>query len=225
MLLHSSETNHQEQLVCKLGRMFSELGFDVFLDLCYQTELGSLGPAPWFLSKLGQVQKHGGKVLLMVSPSTLQYAEEYWNMYKRGKDKIPQTLSACSSDVLGAALGCILADHQKGGAPQRFVLVQLDNIEHLINEECDVPELLRGLPLYKLPSQTQGLLGELCSETPNSLSGKLKKMWWMKRAQRKLSRGLLSVCNDKRGRTESMLTQEDALSLDMEDVYLKKEQL
>ncbi|KAA0707453.1 hypothetical protein E1301_Tti016318 [Triplophysa tibetana] len=145
LLLHSSANDHQERLVCQLGRMFSELGFDVFLDLCYKTELGSLGPAPWFLSKLGQVQKHGGKVLLMLSPSTLRYAEEYWNMYKRGKDKMPRNFTACSSDVLGAALGCILADHQRGGAPQRFVLVQLDNIEHLINEECDVPELLRGL--------------------------------------------------------------------------------
>ncbi|KAI7795249.1 uncharacterized protein il17rc [Triplophysa rosa] len=225
LLLHSSATDHQERLVCKLGQMFSELGFDVFLDLCYQTELGSLGPAPWFHSKLSHVQKHGGKVLLMLSPSTLQYAEWYWNLHKKGKEKIPKNVSACSADVLGAALGCILADRQKGGAPQRFVLLQYDNIKNLINEESDVPELLRGLPLYKLPSQTQGLLGELCSESLNSLSGTLKKMWWMKRAQRKLSRGLQNVCNDERARTESMLTQEEALSLDMEDVYLKKEQL
>lgn len=225
LLLHSSATDHQEWLVCKFGQMFSELGFSVFLDLCNQTELGSLGPAPWFHSKLTHIQKHGGKVLLMVSPSTLQYAEWYWNSYKKGPEKIHRNFSACSSDVLGAALGCILADHQKGGAAQRFILVQLDNDEHLITEECDMPELLRGLPLYKLPSQTRALLGELCSESPSSPSGKLKKMWWMKRAQRKLARGLQNVCNDKRLRTESMLTQEDALSLDMEDVYLKKEQL
>lgn len=161
----------------------------------------------------------------MVSPLTLQFAEWYWNMYKKGKENIPRHFSNCSSDVLGAALGCILADRQKGGAAQRFILVQLDDTEHLINEERDMPEPLRGLPLYKLPSQTQGVLGELCSESPSSPSGKLKKMWWMKRAQRKLSRGLQNVRNDKRPRTESMLTQEDALSLDMEDVYLKKEQI
>lgn len=222
LLLHSSATDHQERLVCKLGQIFSELGFGVFLDLCNQTELGSLGPAPWFHSKLTRVQKLGGKVLLMVSPSTLQYAERYWNTYKKGPGKMPGNFSACSSDVLSAALGCIIADGQN------FVLVQLDNGEHLIEEECDMPELLRGLPLYRLPSQTRGLLGELCSERPSSPSGKLKKMWWMKRAQRKVSGGLQDVCNDKRLRTESMLTQEDALSLDMEvmeDVYLKKEQL
>ncbi|XP_065096902.1 interleukin-17 receptor C isoform X1 [Paramisgurnus dabryanus] len=225
LLLHLSTTDHQSQLVCRLSRMFSELGFSVSLDLLNLTEISSLGPAPWFHSKLGQIQKHGGKVLLMVSPSTLQSAEWYSSVSNRGKEEINRSSTTCSSDVLVAALGCISADRQKGGAAPRFVLVQLNSNEHLINEEGDMPKLLRGLPLYKLPSQTQGLLGELCMDRPNSLGGKLKKMWWMKRARRKFSQELQNDFNSKKLRTESMLTQEDSLSLDMEEFYLKKEQL
>ncbi|KAK7119145.1 hypothetical protein R3I94_021108 [Phoxinus phoxinus] len=220
LLLHSSATD--PQLVCRLGLLLSELGFRVFLDLWNQTELGSLGPAAWLHSKLDHIQKHGGKALLLLCPSTLQRAECYWNIAVEKQSN----LATCSSDTLASALSCILADRQKGGAAQRFVLVQFDCQELLIKEE--MPVLFRGLPLYKLPSQSQGLLTELCLESPNNVCGKLKKMWWIKRARRKLAKEVQNISNRTRARTETMLTQSDSLSLDMEDteerVFLKNEQ-
>ncbi|CAM4731612.1 unnamed protein product [Leuciscus chuanchicus] len=209
LLLHSSATD--PQLVCRLGLLLSELGFGVFLDLWNQTELGSLGPAAWLHSKLDHIQKHGGKALLLLCPSTLQRAECYWNIAVE-KQSNPVTYS---SDTLASALACILADRQKGGAAQRFVLVQLDCHELFIKEE--LPVLFRGLPLYKLPSQSQGLLVELCLESPNNVCEKLKKMWWIKRARRKLAKGVQNISNSTRARTETMLTQSDTLSLDTED--------
>ncbi|XP_050978353.1 interleukin-17 receptor C [Labeo rohita] len=221
LLLHSSSTD--PHLVCKLGHLLSELGFGVFLDLWSQTELGSRGPAAWLHSKLDHIQKHGGKALLVLSPSTLERAELYWKIAVEKQNK-PATYS---SDTLASALGCIFADRQKGCPAQRFVLLQLDFHELPINEEHDMPKLLRGLPLYKLPSQSQGLLMELCLESPNNMSGKLKKMWWIKNAQRKLSQGVQNICKS-RWRTESMLTQSDSLSVDAEDteenIFLKIEQ-
>ncbi|KAL1264948.1 hypothetical protein QQF64_002975 [Cirrhinus molitorella] len=211
LLLHSSATD--PELMCNLGHLLSELGFRVFLDLCSQTELGSRGPAAWLHSKLDHIQKHGGKALLVLSPTTLQRAELYW---KIAVDK-QSNPAAYFSDTLDSALGCIFADRQKGCAAQRFVLVQLGFHELPINKEHDMPKLLRGLPLYKLPSQSQGLLKELCSESPNNMSGKLKKMWWMRNAQRKLAQGVQSIFK-LRVRTESMLTQTDSLSLDTEDI-------
>ncbi len=226
LLLHSSATD--PQLVCKLGQLFSELGFRVFLDLWNQTELGSGGPATWLHSKLDYIQRHGGKALLVLSPTTLQRAELYWKIAVERQSNA----ATYSSDMLASALGCIFADRQKGCASQRFILVQLDVHELHINEEHDMPKLLRGLPLYKLPSQSQGLLMELCLESPNNMSGKLKKMWWMKKAQRKLAQGVQNIFKS-RVRTESMLTQFDSLelSLDTEDTedtegiyFLKNEQ-
>lgn len=218
LLLHSSATD--PQLVCELGQLFSELGFTVFLDLWNQTELGTCGPAAWLHSKLDHIQKHGGKALLVLSPTTLQRAELYWKIAVERQSN-PVTYSA---DMLASVLGCIFADRQKRCAAQRFVLVQLDVHELPINEEHDMPKLLKGLLLYKLPSQSQGLLMELCLESPNNMSGKLKKMWWMRKAQRKLAQGVQNILS--RVRTDSMLTQSDLLSLDMEDteeiVFLKK---
>ncbi|XP_077060114.1 uncharacterized protein il17rc isoform X3 [Siphateles boraxobius] len=220
LLLHSSATD--PQLVCRLGLLLSELGFGVFLDLWNQTELGSLGPAAWLHSKLDHIQKHGGKALLLLCPSTLQRAECYWNIAVE-KQSNPATYS---SDTLASALACILADRQKGGAAQRFFLVQLDCQEPRLKEE--LPVLFRGLPLYKLPSQSQGLLMELCVESPNNVCGKLEKMWWIKRARRKLAKGVQNISNRTRARTETMLTQSDSLSVDTEDteerVFLKNEQ-
>ncbi|XP_051768391.1 uncharacterized protein il17rc isoform X2 [Ctenopharyngodon idella] len=220
LLLHSSATD--PQLVCKLGLLLSELGYRVFLDLWNQTELGSLGPAAWLHSKLDHIQKHGGKALLLLSPSTLQSAECYWNIAVERQGN----LATYSSDTLASALTCIFADRQKGGTAQRFILVQLDCHELLIKEE--LPVLLRGLPRYKLPSQSQGLLMELCLESPNNVCGKLKKMWWIKRARRKLAKGVQNISIRTRVRTETMLTQSDSLSLDTEDteerVFLEIEQ-
>ncbi len=221
LLLHSSATD--PQLVCKLGQLFSELGFKVFLDLWNQTELGSGGPATWLHSKLDYIQRHGGKALLVLSPTIMQRAELYWKIAVERQSNA----ATYSTDMLASALGCIFADRQKGCASQRFILVQLDVHELHINEEHDMPKLLRGLPLYKLPSQSQGLLMELCLESPNNMSGKLKKMWWMKKAQRKLAQGVQNIFKS-RVRTESMLTQFDSLSLDTEDTegiyFLKNEQ-
>ncbi|TRY58827.1 hypothetical protein DNTS_022335 [Danionella cerebrum] len=210
LLLHSSTSDCAQ--VCVLARLLSELDFAVFLDLWSQAELGSLGPAAWLHSKLDHIQKHGGKALILLSPSTIQQAECYC------KAALEDWINCGTSDsnTLALAMGCIYADRQKCSTAQRFVLVQMDSADNF-KQERDLPKLLRGLPLYKLPLQTQGLLMELCLEKPNSVSGKLKKMWWMKRARSKLAQGVQNFCKKTRVRTESLLTQTDSLSLDIED--------
>ncbi|KAG9333812.1 hypothetical protein JZ751_010091 [Albula glossodonta] len=157
-------------LVCRLGSSLSALGFSVSLDLWSRGELSVLGPVPWLHSRLDRLQRHGGKVVLILTRAALERAEE-WG--RRGRDRdTPREKRRegegqdprCTpyADVFSASLSCILADYLQGRAGERFVLAQFESLPPLApGNGHPLPELFRGLPLYSLPSQSLGFLTEL----------------------------------------------------------------
>ncbi|XP_036389134.1 interleukin-17 receptor C [Megalops cyprinoides] len=161
-------------LVCRLGSSLSALGFNVSLDLWSRGELSVLGPVPWLHSRLDRLQRHGGKVVLILTRAALERAEE-WGRWGRDRDAPLEKGEGCEkhrassapycspySDVFSASLSCVLADYLQGRAGERFVLAQFESLPPLPpgNGQA-LPELFRGLPLYSLPSQSLGFLTEL----------------------------------------------------------------
>uniref|UniRef100_A0A8B9HSR7 SEFIR domain-containing protein n=1 Tax=Astyanax mexicanus TaxID=7994 RepID=A0A8B9HSR7_ASTMX len=144
--------------VCVLVDQLSDLGLGVCSDLSSQKEVGSCGPGPWLHSKLAQLQKPGGKVLLMLSDPALDTAQACWDSWTRERTgPADYRTPPCSSDVFGYALNCIFTARLKGGAAERFALVQFDS-QRLLDGDRLVPELFRGLDLYSLPSDSRRLL-------------------------------------------------------------------
>lgn len=160
-------------LVCRLGSSLSGLGFSVSLALWSRGELSVLGPVPWLHSRLDQLQRHGGKVVLILTRSALERAEEWGRrgrdrdrggVSEEGKDGEEPLASHGSpyGDVFSASLSCVLADYLQGRAGERFVLAQFECLPPLpLGNSQPLPELFRGLPLYSLPSQSLGFLTEL----------------------------------------------------------------
>ncbi|XP_076858849.1 uncharacterized protein il17rc [Brachyhypopomus gauderio] len=226
LLLHAcSSEKGQDHLVCGLGTVLRDLGFVVYLDLWNQSEVSSVGPAPWLHSRLGQL-KHSGRALIVLSSSALERARGFWDVWLGGKDEerprpdtkadeilCDKNLPGISSDVFGSALSCILRDHLKGAAGKHFALVQFDS-QKLIKGEKDVPELFRGLRLYQLPSETRQLLMELHRDRPKSISTQLKMVLWLSKASRRLVKGLKNPGTDVRTCAESMLTQMDNMTME-----------
>uniref|UniRef100_A0A4W4E285 Interleukin 17 receptor C n=1 Tax=Electrophorus electricus TaxID=8005 RepID=A0A4W4E285_ELEEL len=209
LLLHTSEAD-QGSLVCGLGTVLSEIGFRVYLDLWSQAEVCSVGPAPWLHSHISHLHKHSGKALILLSGSALDRENGIVG------DK---PLPGISLDVFGSALGCILSDHLKDGAADHFALVQFDS-HKFINREMDVPELFQGLRLYQLPSETCRLLTELHADRPESISAQLKMVLWLRRASRRLAKGLRDSGKELRTRADSMFTQLDVLSMEGEETVI-----
>ncbi|XP_035236426.1 interleukin-17 receptor C [Anguilla anguilla] len=160
-------------LVCRLGSSLSALGFSVSLDLWSRGELSILGPVPWLHSRLDRLQRHGGKVVLILTRAALERAEE-WGRWGRDRDGVcgngkdseeqEEFTSHCSpyADVFSASLSCVLADYLQGRAGERFVLAQFESLPPLpLGNGQPLPELFRGLPLFSLPSQSLGFLTEL----------------------------------------------------------------
>ncbi|XP_026876160.2 uncharacterized protein il17rc [Electrophorus electricus] len=231
LLLHTSEAD-QGSLVCGLGTVLSEIGFRVYLDLWSQAEVCSVGPAPWLHSHISHLHKHSGKALILLSGSALDRAKGFWDIWneeKNGKGQLPdmkengivgdKPLPGISLDVFGSALGCILSDHLKDGAADHFALVQFDS-HKFINREMDVPELFQGLRLYQLPSETCRLLTELHADRPESISAQLKMVLWLRRASRRLAKGLRDSGKELRTRADSMFTQLDVLSMEGEETVI-----
>uniref|UniRef100_A0AAR2LSQ2 SEFIR domain-containing protein n=1 Tax=Pygocentrus nattereri TaxID=42514 RepID=A0AAR2LSQ2_PYGNA len=203
LLLHASGADVLEAgLVCQLGTELSELGFGVSLDLWSQAELSSLGPGPWLHSKLGLLQRRRGKALLVLSGSALDTAQACWDTWCKP--------TPCFSDVFGSALSCIFSAHLKGGTAERFVLVHFDS-QKLINGGRAMPMLFQGLELYSLPSESRQLLAELCPEQPESFSMRIKKLLWLRRASRHLTKGLKNSGKRLWPQAQSVLTQVEIL--------------
>ncbi|XP_017580000.1 uncharacterized protein il17rc isoform X2 [Pygocentrus nattereri] len=221
LLLHASGADVLEAgLVCQLGTELSELGFGVSLDLWSQAELSSLGPGPWLHSKLGLLQRRRGKALLVLSGSALDTAQACWDSWigekKGGPEGAKKDQTAwckptpCFSDVFGSALSCIFSAHLKGGTAERFVLVHFDS-QKLINGGRAMPMLFQGLELYSLPSESRQLLAELCPEQPESFSMRIKKLLWLRRASRHLTKGLKNSGKRLWPQAQSVLTQVEIL--------------
>eukprot|EP00063_Salmo_salar_P048244 XP_014023079.1 PREDICTED: uncharacterized protein LOC106583442 isoform X2 [Salmo salar] len=175
------------ELVCELGSSLCAQGFSVSVDLWSRAELCSLGPLPWLHSQLQHLDSHGVRAILVLTQAAWERTEDWvrqWDqqgqqgkdivqgvekeeggeeMEGEGEDKgLLQGLSSPYADVFSAALSCIKADHKLGCAGERFLLVHFE--AHSVkppSSERGLPELFQGLPMFHLPSQSQGLLAEL----------------------------------------------------------------
>lgn len=149
--------------VCRLGSLLCHQGFSVSVDQWSRNEQCTLGPMPWLHSQLLEPDCEGCRVVLILTRKALERAEEWTHQNKgavkmEGKDSGLHYIGSPYSDVFMASLCLIQADKQLGRAAERFLLVKFDS-----NPRSDqtLPELLRGLLLFQLPSQTQALLSEL----------------------------------------------------------------
>lgn len=186
------------KLMNHLGSSLRTLGFTVSLDLWSQGELSALGPIPWLHSRLNQLQRHGGKVVLVLTQATWLRAEEWgaqsWeknNSRERNKD-VKDSVSPASSDVFTASLSCILADYLQGRAGERFTMVQFESLPPKPPGGFrPLPELFRGLHLYSLPSQSLGFLTELAEAWPtDNASARQKRAGLLRMASRYLAKRL-----------------------------------
>uniref|UniRef100_A0A667YKS5 SEFIR domain-containing protein n=1 Tax=Myripristis murdjan TaxID=586833 RepID=A0A667YKS5_9TELE len=152
------------ELVCRLGSLLHEQGFSVSVDQWCRMEQSSLGPIPWLHSQLLKLDNLRGQVVLVLTRQAWEGAEEWTQQYKeaQGKQKDnPQVLSPFS-DVFMASLCTIQADKQLGRAGERFLLVNFESHPaQPPGSDQSLPELLQGLSLFHLPSQTQALLSQL----------------------------------------------------------------
>uniref|UniRef100_A0A3Q4M5E7 SEFIR domain-containing protein n=1 Tax=Neolamprologus brichardi TaxID=32507 RepID=A0A3Q4M5E7_NEOBR len=157
------------KLVCHIGSNLSDKGFSVSVDQWSRREQCNWGPLPWLHSQLLELNSLGGRVLLVLTRRALERTEEWmhWNkdiinesMGNKEND-LPKLWSPYS-DLFTASLSLIQADKLLDRAGKRFVLVKFDSHprETHTRDRC-LPELLQGLPLFSLPSQTQSLLAEL----------------------------------------------------------------
>uniref|UniRef100_A0A8C6Q684 SEFIR domain-containing protein n=1 Tax=Nothobranchius furzeri TaxID=105023 RepID=A0A8C6Q684_NOTFU len=147
LLYPSDDDRHLPGMLCHLGSSLQALGFTVSLDLWSQAELSALGPVPWLHSRLDQLQRQGGKVVLVLTKATWTRAEESYPPSSR------------RVDVFGASLSCILADYLQGRAGERLMLVQFESLPP--EGFRPFPCLFCGLHVYSLPSQSLGFLTEL----------------------------------------------------------------
>ncbi|XP_020339412.1 interleukin-17 receptor C isoform X4 [Oncorhynchus kisutch] len=173
------------ELVCELGSSLCAQGFSVSVDLWSRAELCSLGPLPWLHSQLQHLDSQGIRAILVLTQAAWERAEDWvrqWDQQgQQGKDIVQgvekeeggeegegedngllQGLSSPYADVFSAALSCIKAEHKLGCAGERFLLVHFEaHSAKPPSSERGLPELFQGLPMFHLPSQSQGLLAEL----------------------------------------------------------------
>nr|XP_046239632.1 uncharacterized protein il17rc [Scatophagus argus] len=146
--------------VSRLGSLLCNQGFSVSVDQWSRNEQCTLGPLPWLHSQLLELNSQGGRIVLVVTRKALERVEEWthWHKEVKGKDLALPLIGSPYSDLFMACLWLIQADKQLGRAGKRFLLVKFDS-----NPCSDrtLPELLQGLLLFKIPSQTQDLLTEL----------------------------------------------------------------
>lgn len=201
LLYPPDENKALPELMCHLGSSLQTLGFTVSLDLWSQAELGALGPVPWLHSRLDQLKRHGGKVVLVLTQAAWLRAEEWgarsWERNTTSKKNINREENEAGKtcvDVFSASLSCILADYLQGRAGERFTLVQFESLPpQPPGGFWPLPELFRGLHLYSLPSQSLGFLTELAGArqvaTP---SARRKRAGGLRMASRALASGLSS---------------------------------
>ncbi|KAL4645934.1 interleukin-17 receptor C-like isoform X1 [Arapaima gigas] len=164
-------------LMCWLGSWLSTVGFSVSGDLWSLADVCTLGPVPWLHSQLEHQRQFGGKVVLVLTCTTVQLAEEWMLAIEEGHAMPGKTGPRCSpySDIFTAALGCILSDCLQGRVGERFTLVQFDLLPALpLRSSRPLPELFRGLTLYNLPSRSSDLIAELLATHTGSKTWALR---------------------------------------------------
>lgn len=186
------------ELMNHLGSSLRTLGFNVSLDLWSQGELGALGPVPWLHSRLNQLERHGGKVVLVLTQATWLRAEEWgaqsWerNTFRGGNRDAKEAVCPASSDIFTASLSCVLADYLQGRAGERFMLVQFESLPPKPPGGLRaLPDLFRGLHVYSLPSQSLGFLTELAgASSAGDASARRRRAGVLRMASRFLARRL-----------------------------------
>lgn len=205
VLLYPSDEDNDKRLpglLCHLGLSLQSLGFTVSLDLWSQAELSALGPVPWLHSRLDQLQRQGGKVVLVLTQATWTRAEEWGarSCEKNGSKNREMEAEPGGSyppssrhvDVFGASLSCILADYLQGRAGERFMLVQFESLPpEPPGGFRSLPHLFCGLHVYSLPSQSLGFLTELAgTKKMASASARRKRAGGLRMASRALAQKL-----------------------------------
>lgn len=199
------------QLMCRLGSSLSALGFTVCLDLWNRSEINALGPVPWLHSCLERVRRSGGKAVLVLTPDACERAEQHGC---RGEEAGVRS-SACS-EVFDALLSRVLGDSLLGRAGERFVLAQFDGR----GTSTALPEFIRGLPLFSLPSQSLDFIMELTSPRTGA---RVCERWERAAASRALS-GALREITGGTAHTCPRLSQDSGTENGWETVPLQAEQ-
>ncbi|KAM7402155.1 hypothetical protein PAMP_017420 [Pampus punctatissimus] len=162
--------NGVSESVCGLGSLLRDRGFSVSVDQWCRKEQCTLGPLPWVHSQMLELNM-GGRMVLVLTHKALERAEEWTQQHKEVDNALPQLCSPYS-DVFTASLSLIQAHKLLGRAGECFLLVRFDSFdEQPPSSNKRLPELLQGLPLYQLPSQTQALLSELTVGGKGKASG------------------------------------------------------
>ncbi|KAL0977757.1 hypothetical protein UPYG_G00160820 [Umbra pygmaea] len=171
------------ELVCKLGSNLRDQGLTVSVDLWSRAEICSLGPLPWLHSQLQLLDCRGGRAILVLTQAAREKAKDWGRLWDQpggdmklqveGEgDGLLQCLSSPYADVFGSALTCIKADLHKGSVGDRFMLVQFKTQSALVpSSDTGLPELFQGLPMFYLPSQSQGLFSALAKGSWPRLQG------------------------------------------------------
>lgn len=162
VLLSPPDVDHGvSESICQLGSLLGDQGFSVSVDQWSRKEQCALGPMPWLHSQMLELNSQGGRVILVLTHKALERAEEWTRRHKEAVktkgDAASQTGSPYS-DLFQASLFLVQTDKQLGRAGERFALVRFDSSPRT---DGTLPELLQGLLLFQLPSQTQALLTEL----------------------------------------------------------------
>uniref|UniRef100_A0A3Q4I399 SEFIR domain-containing protein n=1 Tax=Neolamprologus brichardi TaxID=32507 RepID=A0A3Q4I399_NEOBR len=187
------------ELLCHLGSSLQSLGFSVSLDLWSHAELSMLGPVPWLHSQLDQLQRQGGKVVLVLTQASWTKTEEWGAQRSERKRHVEEEEagrdypgSSRCADVFSASLSCVLADYLQGRAGERFMLVQFESFPpEPPGSFRPLPELFRGLHVYSLPSQSLGFLTELAgARQVATASARRKRAGGLRMASRALAQRL-----------------------------------
>uniref|UniRef100_A0A672YBY8 Interleukin-17 receptor C-like n=1 Tax=Sphaeramia orbicularis TaxID=375764 RepID=A0A672YBY8_9TELE len=166
-------------LVCGLGSLLCNQGFSVTVDQWSRKGQWTSGPLQWYYSQMLNMNSQGDRVVLVLTPKSLERAEEWTDKHNKAiklEDRsLPQTVSPYS-DVFTASLLDIKACKNRGIASERFLLVKLDcHWSQPPSRDRRLPELLQGLPLFQFPSQADALLSELT--VGRTVNGQNRKMW------------------------------------------------
>lgn len=153
------------QSVCLLGSQLCSQGFSVSVDQWCRKDQCTMGPLPWLYSQLQKLDNMGGRVVLVLTQKALEKTEEWTLLNNNGEGRDQQQMTSPYSDLFMASLFIIQAHKKLGRAAERFVLVKIDSHQTQSHSgDRSLPELLQGLPLFLLPSQSQSLTTELTVE-------------------------------------------------------------
>ncbi|XP_028302497.1 uncharacterized protein LOC114463260 isoform X2 [Gouania willdenowi] len=169
--------------ICQLGSSLLSLGFSVAVDQWSRKQQCMMGPLPWLYAQLLKMDSVGGKVVLILNHRALERCEGWTtlstNFELEEKAKELPHMRSPYADTFTASMILIQAEKQLDGARGRFLLVKFrSHQEQAHSSDMGLPELLQGLPLFHLPSQTRCFINELTMVKPRRES---RRKWTRKK--------------------------------------------